>query len=291
MSELPTGSSTPTVLRIILARRLKELRLARDVSLKAASKALGTGELTVRRIENAQVGLKTLYVKELLRLYEVPADEAAEFLEMAERANQPGWWHPFRDALPTWFRAYVSLESGARLLRTYEPHYVTGILQTRDYSRAVMRAGFPNEPEDELERRVDIRLRRQDLLERSERPTIWVVMEETSLRRVVGGPEVMRGQIEHLLEAMDLPELTIRVLPLGAGPHTAAAGHFTYFRFDEPELQDIVYTEGLTSASYLDEPEDVTTHLEAHIRASRLAHQHLPDLRGYLQRLHKEYGG
>ena len=289
MSELPTGSSTPTVLRIILARRLKELRLARDVSLKDAAKALGTGELTVRRIENAQVGLKTLYVKELLRRYQVPSDEAEEFLAMAERANRPGWWHPFRDALPTWFRAYVSLESGARLLRTYEPHYVTGILQTREYSRAVMRAGFPNEPDDELERRVDFRLRRQELLERDENPTIWVVLEETALRRVVGGPEVMRGQLEHLLEAMDRPELTLRVVPLSAGPHTAAAGHFTYFRFDEPELQDVVYTEGLTGASYLDEPEDVATHLEAHIRASRLAHQQLPDLRSYLEGLRKEY--
>lgn len=289
MSELEGGSSTPTVLRIILARRLKELRLHRKVSLAGAAAALGTTELTVRRLENAQVSLKTLYVKELLRLYEVDAAESREFVSMAEQANRPGWWHPFRSALPNWFRAYVSLETGARLIRTYEPHYVTGLLQTRDYARAVMRSGFPDDSPETLEQRVDLRLRRQDILQREKPPAVWVVLEETAMRRMVGGPDVMRGQIDRLLEAMEEPHLTLRVLPFAAGPHPGAGGHFTYFRFDEPELQDIVYSEGLTGASYLDQHADVTTHLEVHMRISRLAHQHVPDLRTYLHQLRKEH--
>ena len=289
MSELSGGPSTPTVLRIILARRLHEIRTQRKVTLKQAAKALGTSELTVRRIENAQVGLKALYVRELLRLYEVPEPEVEEFLALAETARKPGWWHPFRRALPEWFGAYVSLETGAALIRLYEPHYVTGLLQTREYARAVMRAGFPGDADEELEERVEVRLRRQGIMEKDEAPSIWVVLEEAALRRLVGGPAVMRGQLDHLLESLDRPDLTLRVLPFAAGPHPGATGHFTYFRFEAPELQDIVYTEGLTGAAYLDQPGDVSTHLEAHMRISRLAHRHIPDLRSYLLQLRKEY--
>jgi transcriptional regulator with XRE-family HTH domain len=289
-SPLPSGQSAPTVLRIVLGRRLRELREERKLGLSDAARALDVNQLTVRRLESGQVGFKLPYVRTLLDLYEVSAAEADEFAEMTEQANRPGWWHSFREALPDWFRAYVSLETSAQVLRVYEPHYVTGLLQTRDYARAVIRAGFPDAPEDALEQRVDLRLRRQALLESPDVPALWVVMEEMALRRQVGGPVVMRAQIGRLLEAMDQPRITLRILPLAAGAHSGAGSHFTYFRFQERELQDIVYTEvGLTSALYYDQRRDVVPHLETHTRISQLAAKYIPDARAYLTGLREEY--
>ncbi|QPP09399.1 helix-turn-helix domain-containing protein [Streptomyces bathyalis] len=291
MSEaLPSGQSAPTVLRIVLGKRLKELRESRNAQLEDAGKALGVSHLTIRRIENAQVSLKLPYVRELLRFYEVSDEEARDFTDMAERANEPGWWHNYKTALPDWFRAYVSLETAAEVIRVYEPHYMTGLLQTRDYARAVIRAGFPYEPAEALEHRVDLRLRRQALLEREDAPTLWVVLEEAALRREVGGPEVMRAQIDRVMQAVEDPRITLRILPLAAGAHSGASGHITYFRFQERELQDIVYTEvGLTSAVYLDQRPDVVAHLEAYTRISRLASELLPDPRTYLDQLRKDF--
>lgn len=288
---LPSGSSAPTVLRIILGKRLKELREAAGLRLDEAAKALSVNHLTIRRMENAQVGLKVPYVKELLRRYGVGEAEIGEFISLAERANAPGWWQPFRAALPDWFRAYVSLETDAEVIRVYEPHYVTGLLQTRDYARAVMGAGFPNESAESLEHRVELRLRRQELLERPDAPMLWVVLEEAALRREVGGPAVMRAQLARLAEACELPNVTLRIVPLAAGPHPGTGGHVTYFRFRARELQDIVYTEvGLTSAVYLDQRAEVVTHLEALTRASLLAAAYVPDPRTYLSNLGKEFG-
>jgi transcriptional regulator with XRE-family HTH domain len=291
MSEtLPSGSSAPTVLRIILGKRLKELRESSGHKLDTAAKTLGVNHLTIRRMENAQVGLKVPYVKELLRLYGADQREIDEFVSMAAKANKPGWWYPFRDALPDWFRAYVSLETDAEVIRIYEPHYVTGLLQTRDYAREVIRAGFPHDDEEALEHRVELRLQRQQLLERTDAPTLWIVLEEAALRREVGGPAVMRAQLDRIAEVSRLPEVTLRIVPLSAGPHPGTGGHVTYFRFRERELQDIVYTEvGLTSAVYLDQRPDVVTHLEALTRVSLLAAEHVPDTGTYLHNLRKEY--
>lgn len=285
-----SGSSAPTVLRIILGKRLKELREGCEVRLEDAAKVLRVNHLTIRRMENAQVGLKIPYVRELLRLYGAGSGEIGEFIAMAEQANAPGWWYPFRDALPDWFRAYVSLETDAQVIRVYEPHYVTGLLQTREYAREVIRAGFPNASPEDLEHRVDLRVRRQALLSRPDAPTLWVLLEEAALRREVGGPHVMRAQLDRIIEAAGWPHVSLRILPLSAGPHPATGGHLTYFRFSEPELQDIVYTEvGLTSAVYLDQRPDVVMHLEALTRASLLATECVPDPRTYLNHLRKEF--
>jgi transcriptional regulator with XRE-family HTH domain len=264
------GNSAPTVLRMILGRRLKDLRENAGVSLEAAARALRVTPLTIRRMEKAEVGLKIPYVEKLLQTYGAGPQETEEFVDLAEQANEPGWWHRYRDVLPGWFTAYVSLESDARTLRTYEPHYVTGLLQTRAYARAILRTGFPGDSDEDLERRVDLRLRRQALLDRPDAPTLWVVMEESVLHRVIGGAEVMRQQIDRLLEAAELPGVTLDILPFTVGAHVGAFAPFTYFRFDAPELPDIVYTELLSGAVYLDQRADVVAPLEAHNRMSLL---------------------
>jgi transcriptional regulator with XRE-family HTH domain len=281
------GTSAPTVLRMILGKRLQELRQGAGVSLEDAAKALHVKPLTIRRLEKAEVALKTLYVEKLLQTYGAAQQEVDEFVTLAERANEPGWWHAYRDVVPDWFSAYVSLETGAKTLRTYEPHYVTGLLQTYNYARAVLRGGFPNESDEDLGRRVDLRLRRQGLLERPDAPTLWVVMEETVLHRVVGGAEVMREQIERLLEVSELDHVSVDVVPFTAGAHVGACAPFTYFRFEERELPDIVYSEILSASVYLDQRSDVAGHLEAHNRMSLLTSS--ADSKALLNRMRKEY--
>ncbi|MFF8035497.1 helix-turn-helix domain-containing protein [Streptomyces sp. NPDC016626] len=282
-----TGTSAPTVLRMILGRRLQEMRLTAGVSLEGAADALRVKPLTIRRLEKAEVALKPLYVEKLLQTYGAGRQEVDEFVDLAERANEPGWWHAYRDVVPSWFTAYVSLESGARTLRTYEPHYVTGLLQTRDYARAVLRGGFPNDDAEALERRVDLRLRRQSLLEQADAPTLWVVMEEAVLHRVVGDATVMRDQLDRLLEVSELEHVSVDVVPFTAGAHVGACAPFTYFRFDEPELPDVVYSEILSASMYLDQRADVVDHLEAHNRMSLLTSSE--DSRALLNRMRKEY--
>ncbi|MGW7419079.1 helix-turn-helix domain-containing protein [Streptomyces sp. NPDC054813] len=287
MSEARSGTSAPTVLRMILGRRLQDMRLGAGISLEDAAKALGVKTLTIRRLEKAEVALKPLYVEKLLETFGADRQEIDEFVDLAEQANEPGWWHSYRDVVPSWFTAYVSLETSAKTLRTYEPQYVTGLLQTPDYARAVLRGGLPNGSEEELVRRVELRLRRQSLLEREDAPTLWVVMEEAVLHRAVGSPEVMREQIERLLDVSQLAHVSLDIVPFAAGAHVGACAPFTYFRFEEPELPDIVYSELLSASVYLDQRADVVAHLEAHSRMALLTSSE--DSRALLNRMRKEY--
>ncbi|MGW0903294.1 helix-turn-helix domain-containing protein [Streptomyces sp. NPDC002853] len=287
MSEGRSSTSAPTVLRMILARRLQDMRLGVGASLEDAAKALRVKTLTIRRLEKAEVALKPLYVEKLLETYGADRREIDEFVDLAEQANEPGWWHSYRDAVPSWFTAYVSLETGAKTLRTYEPQYVSGLLQTPDYARAVLRGGLPNGSEEELARRVELRLRRQSLLEREDAPTLWVVMEEAVLHRQVGSPDVMREQIERLLDVSELAHISLDIVPFTSGAHVGACAPFTYFRFEEPELPDIVYSELLSAALYLDQRVDVVAHLEAHTRMALLTSSE--DSRALLNHMRKEY--
>ncbi|MYT74625.1 MULTISPECIES: helix-turn-helix transcriptional regulator [unclassified Streptomyces] len=287
MSEARSGTSAPTVLRMILGRRLRDMRLGAGASLEDAARALRVKTLTIRRLEKAEVALKPLYVEKLLETFGADRQETEEFVALAERANEPGWWHSYRDVVPSWFTAYVSLETDAKTLRTYEPQYVTGLLQTPEYAHAVLRGGLPNGTEEELERRVELRLRRQGLLDREDAPTLWVVMEEAVLHRTVGDPDVMREQIERLLEMSELPHVSVDIVPFAAGAHIGACAPFTYFRFEEPELPDIVYSELLSAAVYLDQREDVVAHLEAHSRMALMTSS--DDSRALLNRMRKEY--
>lgn len=268
MSDNRSGGSAPTVLRMVLGRRLRHLRERAGVSFEDAARAIEVTPLTIRRIEKAEVGLRIPYVRELLHTYGVPAAEVDDFLAMAREANQPGWWYSYRDVLPEWFSAYVSLESEASVIRLYEPHYVPGLLQTYDYAAALMRVGFPNATEEDIARRVALRVRRQDLLAKPDAPAVWAILDETVLRRPVGGAEVMRAQIDRLNEVLDMPKVRIQILRFGVGAHPGAFGPFHYFRFGFSELPDIVYTESLAGSVYVDQPADVVTYLEVMDRMS-----------------------
>jgi len=262
VSEARPSGAAPTVLRRVLGKRLRHLRERAQVSFEEAAQAIEVTPLTVRRMEKAEVGLKIPYVKELLRNYGVRGPEIESFLALAREANQPGWWHQFRDVLPDWFSAYVSLESEATVIRAYEPHYVPGLLQTEDYARAVLRIGFPNDTEEELERRIALRLQRQSLLSKPDAPIMWAILDETVLRRPVGPSEVMRDQIDYIIDTLSMPKVRLQIMRFASGPHPGAFGPFHYFRFGFSELPDVVYTESLTGAVYVDRPQEVVAYLE-----------------------------
>jgi transcriptional regulator with XRE-family HTH domain len=248
--------SAPTVGQVVLGRRLLDLRERAGLKREEAARILRVAPATVRRMEMAEVALKIPYLQLLLKAYGVSDEEAEAFVQLAEDANQPGWWQRFHDILPGWFSMYVSLEGAASLIRSYEPHFVPGLLQTEDYARGVLRSGAIGQtrPED-IERHVDLRMRRQDLLTREDAPRLWVVMDETALRRRV-------AQIDKLLEASALPNVTLQIATFDSGPHPGTYGPFVLFRFAMPELPDMVYSEYLTGAVYLDARTEVATHLE-----------------------------
>ncbi|MFJ1746181.1 helix-turn-helix domain-containing protein [Streptomyces sp. NPDC088116] len=285
MSEARTGTA-PTVLRIVLGKRLAALRESAGVTREAAAQVLDVTPLTVRRMENSEVSLKLPYVRLLLQAYGVAQTEAEEFIELVKAANRPGWWHRYRDALPSWFSAYISLEDEASLIRTYEPHYIPGLLQTEDYARAVLKVGAHRNAE-ELERRVALRIKRQQLLAKPDAPILWILMEEAVLLRPVGGAEVMRNQVDRLLEATELPNVTLQIMPFSVGPHLGAFGPFHLFRFDIPELPDVVYTENLTGAVYMEQRPDIAAYLEVLDNMSARAAP-VDGTRAFLQGIRKE---
>ncbi|WP_208614714.1 helix-turn-helix domain-containing protein [Streptomyces regalis] len=254
----------PTVGQVVLGKRLQELREAAGLSRDEAARVLRVASATVRRMETAEVALKIPYVQVLLETYGVPEPDAAAFVTLAEEANLPGWWQRFHDVLPDWFSLYVSLEGAARIIRCYEPHFVPGLLQTQEYAHAVMEAGTIGQTGPEtIERHVALRMERQRLLERPDPPHLWVIMDETVLRRPVSvRGEVMRDQLDKLLEFAERDRVTLQIAEFASGPHPGTYAPFTLFRFAEPELPDMVYTEYLTGALYLDSRKEVAAHLE-----------------------------
>jgi transcriptional regulator with XRE-family HTH domain len=255
--------SAPTVGQVVLGRRLLDLRESAGLKREEAARILRVAPATVRRMEMAEVTLKIPYLQLLLKAYGVSDLEAEAFVQLAEEANRPGWWQRFHDVLPGWFSMHVSLEGAAAVIRQYEPHFVPGLLQTEDYARGVLESGAIGQTSpDEIERHVALRMQRQELLTRQDAPRLWVVMDETVLRRPVGGAEVMRAQIDKLLDATKLPSVTLQVAPFANGPHPGTYGPFVLFRFAMPELPDMVYSEYLTGAVYLDARTEVAAHLE-----------------------------
>ena len=246
----------PTALRIGLGSELRRRRERAGISREAAGEALRASPAKISRLELGRVGFKERDVLDLLTLYGVTdGTERAEFLALARRANAPGWWHRYSDLLPSWFETYLGLEQASTMIRTYELQFVPGLLQTREYARAVTLLG--HEDTSDVERRVDLRMRRQEVLTSPGAPTLWAVIDEAALRRSLNGPELLRAQLDHLLAMNELPNVSVQIAPLSFGGHAAAGGPFSILRFAEPDLPDIVYLEQLTSALYLDKRSDV----------------------------------
>jgi transcriptional regulator with XRE-family HTH domain len=262
MSESHSERAGPTVRRMLVGAELRRLRTAKGLSREEAGVAIRASEWKIHRLENGQVSFKEHDIVDLLRLYGVTdADEVAEFVVLAREANTPGWWQRYGDVLPQWFRTYVDLESAASLIRTYEGQLVPGLLQTDEYIRAVVHDASL-EPSEDVGRRVRLRMARQTVLTGEHPPRLWAVVDEAALRRPVGGREVMRGQLERLIAATKLPNVTLQILPFAGGAHPAMVSAFSILRFADRELPDVVYLEHLTNAVYLDKREEVERYLD-----------------------------
>ncbi|MFS2293719.1 MAG: helix-turn-helix domain-containing protein [Actinomadura sp.] len=259
-----TPGSGSTVRRILLGSQLRRLREQKGVTRQEAGYVIRASESKISRLELGRVSFKERDVDDLLTLYGVTnKTEREALLQLAREANTPGWWHRYSDVLPGWFQTYVGLEESAALIRTYELQFVPGLLQSEGYARAVIRLGNAGATEHEIEQRVALRMQRQERLTGPEAPRLWAVVDEGALKRPIGGPEVMRGQFEHLIEMSKLPNVTIQIMPFRFGGHAAEGGAFTILRFPEQDLPDVVYVENLTGAMYLDKRDDVDTYLQA----------------------------
>lgn len=291
MSDGAGPDASAVVLRLILGKRLEQLRKRAGLTYTEAARAIGVSDATVRRMENAKVArLRPAEVEKLLRLYGVTGDqEIAAFLRSVEEAGRRGWWHPFRDVMPDWYPSYLSLEQAATQIRAYEPQFVHGLLQTEGYLRAQVTARNPHTPPEVTERRIALHQRRQDVLQRHNPPHLWVVMDETALRRPVGGTEVMRAQLDHLLAVEELPHVVMQIMRFDRGIHPAmSSGAFHLFRFQAREMPDVVFVSSLIDAAYLDKPEDVVVYRETLDRLSAQAPS-VRITRATLESLRKEF--
>ena len=274
-SRAPAGGG-PKVQRLLVGAKLRRLRTDIGLSREEAAEAIRASAWKIHRLENGQVGFKERDLVDLLEHYGVTdPDEIDELLTLAREANVPGWWQHYGDVLPQWFRTYVDLESAATLIRTYEGMFVPGLLQTDDYMRAVIHGAHLEEPPEEVGRKVRLRMARQILLTREHPPRLWAVVDEAALRRPVGGPAVMKGQLQRLLEATELPNVTLQILPFEAGAHAAMVGSFSVLRFPDQELPDVVYLEHISGASYLNKPDEVDQYL--HVMESICVRAAAPD--------------
>jgi transcriptional regulator with XRE-family HTH domain len=261
--------NSPTVRRRRLASELRRLREAAGLTIDEVGDKLECSASKISRIETGHVGVTPRDVRDMLELYPIDPDQREALVQLAREARKKGWWHAYNEVFTG---SFVGLESDASRLHAHQALLVPGLLQTEDYTRAVHQAIRPDQPEEEIERRVAARLARQKLLTDAQPPEYWVIVDEAVLHREVGGPSVMKAQLRHLIEATELPHVTLQVVPFGVGAHAGMEGPFLILGFPEQADPDVVYVENTTSGSYLEDPSDVYryTLMFDHLRASAL---------------------
>ncbi|MFF9625356.1 helix-turn-helix domain-containing protein [Streptomyces griseosporeus] len=249
---------------MLLGSQLRRLREARGITREAAGYSIRASESKISRMELGRVSFKTRDVEDLLTLYGITDEqERSALVALAREANVAGWWHSYSDVLPNWFPTYVGLEGAASSIRVYEVQFVHGLLQTEAYARAVVRRGMKGASEEDVEKRVALRLERQKYLVSENAPEFHIVLDEAALRRPYGDRAVMREQLQHLIDMSERPNVRLQVMPFSFGGHSGESGAFTILSFPESDLSDVVFLEQLTSALYLDKREDVLQYEQA----------------------------
>jgi hypothetical protein len=257
------GPTAPTARRRRLGLELRRLREAAGLKLDQVAAELDLTTSTLSRIETGKAPCRTTYLTAMLGMYGITDPQQVQLLkDMAREGQRKGWWADYDD-LPAEFGIYVGLESVAASLRAYEAQLVHGLLQTRDYARSVLRAGDRKASTGHLDRQADLRMRRQEVLTRPDHPLeLWAILDEAVLRRQVGGPEIMRAQLRKLLEATDLPNLTVQVLPFTQGAHAGLNGSFYLLDFPG-EDPPTAYVDSPAGNIFLDKPHQVRRWTEA----------------------------
>lgn len=252
----------PTVLRLLVGAQLRRLREASGITREAAGYAIRASEAKISRLEGGRVAFKRRDVADLLAMYGVTDESTRDaVVRLAVQANEPGWWHRYNDTVPGWFSTFVGLEQAAAIIRCYEAQYVPGLLQTEAYANAVIDLGRLVRV-DQVSQRVELRMHRKELLSIPNPPDYWAVIDEAALRRIMGSREIMRDQLDHMVEASKRPNITVQVVPFDRSDAAVLGGSFTLLRFTEPDLPDIVYIEQINSALYLNRSEDVDLYLK-----------------------------
>jgi transcriptional regulator with XRE-family HTH domain len=284
-----TASIGPTVRRRRLGTELRRLREAHSLKLEEVADKLGLAASTLSRIETGKAPTRTAYLSAMLDLYSVDDLGQRQILvDMAREGHRKGWWAAWDDVLPTGFDVYVGLEGEAASLRAYESQVVHGLLQTEAYAREVMTTVRRRQTPDQIERLVQLRMQRQEIIipGRAGPIELWLILDEAVIRRVMGSPELMRAQLNHLADASQWPNVTLQVLPFSSGLHPALNGPFAIIEFPERFDPDVVYTEGVGGQDYLERERDVRARAEAFdlLRAAALSPADSTDLIGALAR-------
>ncbi|MEU2550793.1 helix-turn-helix transcriptional regulator [Streptomyces sp. NPDC003280] len=281
------SSVNPTVRRRRLGQELRRLRELKGMTAEEVAERLLVSQSKISRLENGRRSISQRDVRDLCGVYEVEDQRVVDSLmEMARDSRQQGWWHTFGD-IP--YSVYIGLETDAESLRVYEPQLVTGLLQTPAYAEALVRGALPETSTAEIEKRVRVRMRRQERITADVNALrLWVVLDEAALRRVVGSRLVMREQLEHLIEMSQLPHVTVQVLPFEVGAHPGLNGQYAILEFTDAADSSVVYLEGVTSDLYLEKAPDVQKYavMYEHLRAQSL---NVEQSRQLIAKVAKEY--
>jgi transcriptional regulator with XRE-family HTH domain len=265
----------PTVPQRALAGALERRREAAGLSPRGVAARLEWSETKVWRIETARVTVSPGDIRELARLYGIDDAGTEALVQLARQAKRPGWWKGMSRALPEGFSVHIELESTATAIRTYEAQWVPGLWQTEGYARAMLAANSLTSTPEQIERQVQVRMRRQQILDRPDPkpPAIWAILDEAVIRRVVGGRAIMRGQLERLREASSVPSVTLQILAFNAGAHMAAYGSFALFDPSDPAFPVTASTDRPAGSLIEDDPEDIHryTMMFDHLRASSMS--------------------
>lgn len=260
-----SDGASPVVQRRRLRTELRKARQDAELTQEQVAEAMDWSLSKVIRIEGGSVGISTNDLKALLRYYKiVEPSRVAELIALARAARERSWWSMYRDAAPTGLLQLIGYESAASIRRNFEPLLVPGLLQTEEYARTVIQALAERLPAEHIDILVEIRMRRQELLDRSDPPLLFFILDEAVVRRLVGGKSIMRRQIRRLIEIAERPNVTIEVVPFSAGIHPGVKGSFVVLEFPDAGDDDVLYLESprgdLISR---DTPEDVLGYREA----------------------------
>jgi transcriptional regulator with XRE-family HTH domain len=280
-------SGEPTAARLRLGAQLRQLREAAGITRQDAGAAIRASASKITRLELGRTGIKPRDLADLLGMYGADPAEQASMMALARVGNNRGWWREYGDAVPGWQATYLGLEQSASMIRGYEPRFVPELLQTPEYTRARLTSVSGDLDADRMERQLAVLLRRQQILHREDPPHVWTVIDEGALRRLIGGPAVMRAQLGHLIDITRLGHVNIQVLPFRVGGHAACGGPVELLRFAGDRLPDVVCLEYFGGAVYPSRPTELACYWDI---LNQLATQADPPIASTLtiEQMHRE---
>jgi transcriptional regulator with XRE-family HTH domain len=279
------NSTSPTVRRRELSALLRELRRKSGLTVDEVAERLLCSAAKISRIETGHRSVSLRDVRDLCDVYGVSDQEQRDrLMNLARESKERAWWQDYD--LP--YSTYIGLEAAASSISDYGSGTFPGLLQTEAYARALIEAGLPKVSAEAMNQRVEARLIKQDLLKRDNPPRFWTILDEAVLHREIGGPAVMKAQLEHVVDATRLPNITVQIIPYTAGAHPALGSVFVILEFSEPTISSVVYVEGLVGNLYLERPADLDRykHVFENLQATALSP---PDSIRLIERIAREY--